>query len=164
MAEYQAKSNSALCFDLTQGDKLIGKLSYKSWFQFNALIEMTNNRNYQVEPKGFWGTTVELKDNEKLLLKFQMNWNGEIVIQTYFNAIEKGYVLKHKGFFKESFILVDSEEIQFLIMKPHVKWSKMSYEYQITTSEVFELFPDKEVVLMASIHCANYYMLTVSGT
>lgn len=164
MAEYQAKSNSTFSFDVTQGGKSIGKLSYKSWFQFNALIEMANNKNYQVEPKGFWGTTVELKDNEKLLLKFQMNWNGEIVIQTYFDAIEKGYVLKHKGFFKESFILADQEGTELFVMKPDLKWSKMSYEYQITTSDDFELFPAKEMLIMASIHCANYYMTMASGT
>ncbi|NIJ54489.1 hypothetical protein [Dyadobacter arcticus] len=158
MAEYQAKPNNSLNFDLIKAEKLIGKLSYKSWFKFDALIELTNNINYQVEPKGFWGTTIELKERGQVLLKFEMNWNGKIVIQTFHHHVEKGYVFKHKGFFKESYTLADKEGIELLIMKPSVKWNKMSYEHQITTSDDFELLSDKEMLLMISLHCANYYV------
>src|SRR6476469_9993700 len=100
MAEYQAKSNNSLSFELTNDDKLIGKLSYEKWFKFNAVIEIANNASYQVEPKGFWGTTIEIKDKEKLLVKFKMDWSGAIVVQTYFDDHEKDYMFKHKGFFK----------------------------------------------------------------
>ena len=65
MTEDQAKSNNSLSFDVTTDDKLIGKLSYKSWFKFNAVIEIANNSNYQVEPKGFWGTTIELRTEKR---------------------------------------------------------------------------------------------------
>jgi hypothetical protein len=163
MEEYLAKSTKALVFELSQAGRSIGKLTYKSWFKFNALIEMENKINYQVEPKGFWGTTIELKDNDKVLLKFQMNWSGEIVIQTYSNNIEKGFILKHRGIFKESYILLDEEGTELLVMKPHLKWKKMSYEYQVTTSDEFELFPNKELLLMTSIHCANYYMSMITS-
>ena len=158
MAEYQAKSDNSLSFDLTLNEQFIGKLSYKSWFEFNALIEITNDGNYQVIPKGFWGTTIEIKDHETVLLKFAMNWSGEIIIQTYFRDIEKDYALKHKGFFKESFILEDQEGAELLVIKPQLKWNKMRYEYQITTSATFELFSDKELLLMTVLHCANYYI------
>lgn len=165
MAEYQAKPSSSLVFDLTQGDKSIGKLSYKGWFKFDALIEMANSSTYPVEPKGFWGTTIELKDNGKVLLKFNMNWSGEVVIQTYFQDIEKGYVFKHRGIFKESFTLTDQEGIELLVMKPHLKWKLLNYEYEITTADKFESFPNKDVLLLTTLHCANYYMsMTSSGT
>ncbi|MBD2701155.1 hypothetical protein IC229_10950 [Spirosoma sp. BT702] len=163
MADYQAKSTNALSFVLTQDDKLIGKLSYRSWFKFNALLELANNSVYQVEPKGFWGTTIELKEASKVLLKFNMNWHGEIVVQTYFNGLEKGYLFKHQGVFKESFTLVDPEGIELLVMKPHLKWNLMNYEYQLTTSDSFESFPNKEIILLASLHCANYYMSMMSA-
>ncbi len=161
MTEYQAKSNNSLTFDLLKDNKLIGKLSYESWFKFNAVVEIADNSKYQVEPKGFWGTTIELRDGEKVLLKFKMNWNGEIVIQTYFNDFEKGYIFKHRGIFKESFILTNQEGNELLVMKPHLKWNTMNFEYKITTSEIFENPSDnshKEILLMISLHCANYYM------
>jgi len=157
MTEYQAKSNKSFSFEVTKDDRLIGKLSYKSWFKFNAVIEIANS-NYQVEPKGFWGTTIELKDGEKVLLKFKMNWNGEIVVLTYFTNLEQGYIFKHRGVFKDSFILIDQEGFELLVMKPHWKWNKMNYEYQITTSDSFDTFSNKEILLMNSLHCANYYM------
>ncbi|WAC10599.1 hypothetical protein [Dyadobacter pollutisoli] len=163
MAEYQTKSSDSLSFDLTKDSKSIGKLSYKSWFKFNAVIELANNSRYQVEPKGFWGTTIELLDTEKRLLKFGMNWNGDIVIQTFFSDVEKGYAFKHHGIFKSSFTLTDQEETELLVMKPHLKWSLMNYEYQITTSEAFEALPEKEILLMNSIHCANYYMSMIAN-
>jgi hypothetical protein len=143
--------------------KLIGKLSYKTWFKFNAIIEIADIPGYQFEQKGFWGTTIELKDKEKLLLEFKMNWNGEIVVETYFNDVAKGYIFKHRGIFKESFILVDQEGNELLVMKPQMKWFKMNYEYQITTSDIFETFTNKEILLMNSLHCANYYMSMMMG-
>ncbi|WP_143016907.1 hypothetical protein [Dyadobacter soli] len=143
MAEYQAKSNSSLTFDLTKGNESIAKLSYKSWFKFSALAEIGNNSGYQIEPKGFWGTTVEVTEGDKVLLQFSMNWNGEIVIQTHFNYVDKGYIFKHKGLFKESFLMVDQEGTELLVMKPHLKWSLMSYEYQIATADSFESLPKK---------------------
>lgn len=157
MAEYLAKSNNSLSFEVTQGDQLIGKLTYGSWFNFNAIAEIANV-TYQIEPKGFWGTTIELKDHEKVLLKFRMNWNGEIVVQTYFNGIKNGFLFKHRGIFKESFVLTDQEGIELLVMKPNLKWSTFNYEYDITTSDAFETFPDAEIVLINALHCANYYM------
>ncbi len=163
MATYQAKSSNSRTFELTQNDKSIGQLTYTSWFRFDALITMGNYKNFQIEPKGFWGTTIELKENENVLVKFKMNWSGEIVIQTYFDGQEKGYTLKHKGFFNESFLLVDQDEIELLMMKPHLQWFKRAYEYQIETVDGFDRIPNKELLLMTTLHGANYYMSLASG-
>ena len=164
MTAYLAKSNNSLSFDVTEDEQLIGKLIYKNWFKFNADIEMTNGSNYQVEPKGFWGTTIELKDKEKVLLKFKMNWNGAIVIQTFFNGFEKSYAFKHRGFLKDSFLLTDQEGTELLVMKPHIKWFKMNYEYEVNANGSFEILPQKEILLMIAVHCANYYMSMMMGT
>lgn len=158
MAEYYAKSSNSLSFEVTREERLIGKLIYTSWFKFNAVIEIAHGQTYQVEPKGFWGTTIELKDDERVLLKFRMNWNGEIVVQTYFDGIKNGYLFKHRGIFKESFVLTDQDGVELMIIKPHLKWTSMNYEYQINTSDAYETLPEKEIVLINALHCANYYM------
>ncbi|MEG0928791.1 MULTISPECIES: hypothetical protein [Chryseobacterium] len=163
MAEYYAKSNKSLNFEVTKDDKLIGKLSYKNWFKFNAIIDIADHQSYQVEPKGFWGTTIELKEDEKVLLKFRMNWNGEIIVQTYFDGLKESYVFKHRGIFKESFVLTDKIGSELLIMKPSLKWNLMDYEYQIISSDIFETFSNKEILMMVSLHCANYYMSMMSA-
>lgn len=158
MTEYHAKAANSLTFEITRNGRDVGKLSYKSWFKFDAVIDLADHSTYQVEPKGFWGTTIELSDRSRVLLKFKMNWNGQIVVQTYFNNVEKGYVFKHVGVFKESFVLADADGVDLLVMKPHLKWSKLNYEYQITTTDAFETTTEKDVLLMTSVHCANYYM------
>ncbi|MBV8325244.1 hypothetical protein [Chryseobacterium sp.] len=157
MPEYYAKLNDSLSFELTRDSLLMGRLIYESWFTFNAEIEI-KNRFYHVEPKGFWGTTIELKDNERVILKFRMNWNGEIVIQTYFDGIKEGYLFKHRGMFKESFVMISQQGEELFVMKPHLKWSALHYEYHITTTERFETFSNKEILLLNALHCANYYM------
>ena len=53
MTAYLAKSTNSLSFDVTKDDTLIGKLTYQSWFKFNAVIKMANGSNYQVGPKCF---------------------------------------------------------------------------------------------------------------
>lgn len=163
MAEYYAKSNRSLNFEVTKDNTLIGTLSYKNWFKFNAVIDIADQQSYQVEPKGFWGTTIELKDGEKVLLKFRMNWNGEIIVQTYFDGIKESYVFKHRGIFKESFVLTDKIGSELLIMKPSLQWNLMNYEYQMVTSEAFETFSNKVILMIVSLHCANYYMSMMSA-
>ena len=163
MTEYQAKSTRSLSYDVTKDDKVVGKLSYKSWFKSHALIKIANNSTYQVVRKGFWGTTIELKDGETLLLNFKMNWNEQIVVQTYFNDLEKNYIFKQRGLFNGTFILTEKEGIELLVIKPNLKWKKMNYEFQITVSDTFETFPNKEILLMNSLLCANYYLSMAAG-
>ncbi|MBD2705230.1 hypothetical protein IC229_31705 [Spirosoma sp. BT702] len=164
MADYQAKSSNSLSFELTQGAESIGKLTYKNWFHFTATLELANHSTYQLIPKGFWHSTIELKEADRVLLKFSMNWNGSIALKTYFNDMENEYLLKHRGVFNESFLLIDQEETELLIMKPHVKWINLNYEYQIQASDRFESLSNKELLLLTSIHCANYYMSMMAGT
>lgn len=158
MTEYQAKISNTFSFDITKDNQSVGKLTYKSWFKFDAELELTNHSKYRIEPKGFWGTIIELKEGENVLLKFNMNWNGDIIVQTFFDGIEKDYVFKHRGIFKESFVLIDKEGTELLVMKPHIKWNVMNYEYTITTTDIFEALSNKEILLINSLHCANYYM------
>ena len=163
MAEYQVKSSPHLSFEVTKDGKVIGTISYKNWMKFNAVLDIGDSKNYLVEPKGFWGTTIELKDGAQVLLKFNMNWKGEIVVSTKFNGTEKDYVFRHTGFFKESFVLSDHEGTELLVIKPRIKWMQMNYEFQITTAEVFETNVNKNILLMNSPLCANYYLSMSAG-
>ncbi|WP_336518282.1 hypothetical protein [Pollutibacter soli] len=158
MTEYVAKSDGSLIFQLVKDSQNIGSLTYKSWFKFNAAIDFADGRSYQVEPKGFWGTIVEVKDGNRALLKFSMNWSGDIVVQSYFNNVEQGYVFRHRGILKESFILIDKDGVELLVLKPLLKWNKMNFEYRITSSDVFETVVENKLLLMLSIHWTNYYM------
>ncbi len=61
-------------------------------------------------------------------------------------------------------MLVDESGMELLVMKPHLQWKSMYYEYEITTAHAFENMTDKEILLMISLHCANYYMAMVTAS
>src|SRR5690606_25677835 len=103
MVTYHAKSTNGLSFEVRKDNEAIGQLTYSSWFKFNAVITVAG-ATYPVAPKGFWETSIEVRDGEKVLLAFSMGWKGEIVLRTYFNGTEQGYVFNHRGLFRESFI------------------------------------------------------------
>ena len=105
MAQYKANSTNSQNFDLTSGNKKLGELTYKKWYSFNAEIVMANGTKFQLEPKGFWDSKIELKDESKVLLEFRMGWKG-IIIKTLFNNQEETYLLKLKGLLSNKFILI----------------------------------------------------------
>jgi hypothetical protein len=84
MRQYKAKSTNSQNFRLTFENKTIGELIYKKWYSFNAEILLSDGAKYQLEPKGFWDSEIELKDETKTLLEFKMGWKG-IIIKTFFD-------------------------------------------------------------------------------
>ncbi|WP_460503022.1 hypothetical protein [Hymenobacter agri] len=147
-----------------QGDTRIGALNYESWFSFKADIALADYRHYAVRPKGFWGTTIEVKDpQEQVLLDFKMNWKGQILIRTHFNGVEDFYLLKHKGLFKNVCVLCHGEETELLHIVPDFKWTKLRVDYQLEAAEAFEQLPHKELLLLTAIHCTNYYLTMLTA-
>ena len=165
MTEYKAKSTDSKNLTLTNNENVIGKLNYKDWFSFAASICLTDNSIFQIEPKGFWGTTIELKGEANILAKLKMNWNGDIIIHTNFDNNEKDFVFKHISNSNETiFVLGDKEHQELLTIKPKGTWSEMNYEYKITASDNFDGFNPKEILLLLAVHCANYNMVGTTAT
>ncbi len=162
MSEYKVNSRNTKYFSLIKAEKEIGNLVYEKWFSFNAEINLDSNRDYLIKPKGFWGTIIELKQNDKLLLNFKMHWNGNIIIKTVFDETEREFVLKHKGILKSFYVLLDKNEQELVVLRPDFKWSKFNHDYNISTSESFDKFDFNEILLLTVIHCANYYMTMMS--
>lgn len=163
MADYQAKSTDSLSFDLIGRDGLIGNLFYKNWFSFSASMKTADKLTYQVEPRGFWSTTIEIKQEDNPLLTFAINWKGYIAMQTHFHGVTTNYLFNHRGVFKESFVLADHDGAELLTMTPDLKWRTLNYDFQITTSERFESLASKELLLLACLHCVNYYMSMIAS-
>lgn len=65
MGQYRANSTNSQNFSLTLDNKKNGELVYKKWYSFSAEILMNDGTKYQFEPKGFWDSKIELKDDTK---------------------------------------------------------------------------------------------------
>ena len=166
MKHYQAKSLDSKHFKLTQADAEIGLLEYESWFSFKAEIILADHRRYAVQPKGFWGTTIEVKDQEQVLLDFKTNWKGQILIRTIFGGVWDYYILKQQGLLKSTFILLhqaEEEEIAMLSIAPDFKWTRMTFDHELVASDAFEQLAHKELLLLTAIHCANYYLTMMTA-
>ncbi|WP_298220467.1 hypothetical protein [Flavobacterium sp.] len=163
MAHYKATSIDSRNFMLSTNDVSAGTLVYSNWYSFKANIILTNHSEYQLEPKGFWDSKIELKRNDKLLLEFKMGWKG-IVIHTKFDGEEKSYLLRLKGLLSSQYVLVDTDEKEILAVTPDFKWRKMHLDYDIATSDEFDSQNHKELFLLAIVHCINHYLAVTSST
>lgn len=158
MMDYKVQSLDTKNFILTGNGVEAGRLVYDSWFSFKADMSI-GGTNYTIEPQGFWGTTVELKQNDTVVLDLKMNWNGNVLITVY-GQEETAYILKQKSILKNTYVLTDSDHTNVLSMEADFKWKKVNYEYHVTAAED----PDKDdlnkILILASVHCLNYYMST----
>ena len=157
MAEYSVKSEDRKTFSFATNDNFIGDLIYQQRYILKADILLANNLRYQFQPKGDSATTIELKDNENILLNFKMNSRGNITINTKLDNIENHYIFKHTGVFKSTYTLTDSEEEELLVVQTDFKWDKFNQDYNISTSDTFDKFKTKDILLLTVIHCINYY-------
>ena len=157
MANYIAKSTNSLSFYLTSDDEKIGELIYEKWYASNAEIKTFNGANFHLKSKGLWNSKIELKDGEKTILEFKLGWNG-ILIKTFFQNSEKYYILRTKGISSNKFILTDSEKKELLVAEMDTKLDNLNYKYSIRTTNEFESFRNKNILVLALLNCINYYI------
>ena len=162
MGQYRAKSTDSRSFALLSNGVLLGSLQYPKWYSFKAEAVLADDSKFDLEPRGFWDSKIELKQGEKVLLDFKMGWKG-IVIHTQFDGKENSYLLRMKGLLDSKYVLVDTDETELLAVKTDFKWSKLSFDYAIETSEAFDTHPQQTLFLLTIIHCINYYLTMVTA-
>lgn len=162
MKNYKANSTNSTDFNLTTNDISIGKLKYDKWYSFKAEILLADNSHYRLEPKGFWDLKIELQKDGKTLLEFEMGWKG-IIIKTLFEAIEKKYLLKLTGLLSSKFVLIDTDERTLLAVDANFRWTSFNFDFWIETSDEFDSFENKELLLLTTLHCINYYIAFISA-
>lgn len=162
MGYYKAKSVNSTTFTLTQSEISLGELIYSKWYSFTADILLADHSKYELMPKDFWDSTIELKKNEEILLHFKMGWKG-ILINTKFDYIERSYLLKLKGFLNNKYVLLDTNENELLAVESEFKWVNLRFDYTIATSEEFDNYHNKELFLLTIIHCINYHITMIAA-
>jgi hypothetical protein len=161
MGHYKVNSMNSSDFILTMNNINIGELKYSKWYSFKSEMILADNSRYQLEPKGFWDSKIELKQGEKIILYFEMGWKG-IVINLNDNS--KKYLLRSKGLLSSKFVLIDTDEKELLAIESDFKWTELTFNFNIETSNEFDNFENKEVLLLTTLHCVNYYMAFVNST
>lgn len=153
--EYTAKSQN-LSFEIKKENQVLGKINYGNWFKLNAEIEISGKK-FQVEPKGFFKSGIEIKEGSKVLVTIEMKWNGDVIIKTKFNNNEE-FTVRHSGFFKEKFTMRNHKNEENLVLNTIYHWKAMIYTYQIKSTENFEMLENRDLLIFSAVHAANYYM------
>ena len=162
MANYKANATDSKNFRLTSNSHKIGELTYGKWYSFKAYFRLSDGKKYNLEPKGFWQSKIELTDGRQVLLEFKMGWKG-ILINTFFEESEKCYLLRVKSVFSNQFVLLDTDQEELLIAKTDLKWNRLNFDFEIETTPKFDEFEHKELLVMTILHCVNYFMTNSSG-
>ncbi|MBC7865581.1 MAG: hypothetical protein IAF38_21585, partial [Bacteroidia bacterium] len=135
MKEITVKSNDTRNFAFFISGNGIGTLVYKNWFSLTAEIKLADHQSFVIEPKGVWGTTVEVKKDEKTLLSFKMSWGGNIIFKTFLGGKENEFIFRKKGMLKNVYTLADKDGNQLIEVQPDFKWGKMSFDYVIVAND-----------------------------
>ncbi|MEI7594714.1 MAG: hypothetical protein WCK02_03125 [Bacteroidota bacterium] len=164
MKEYRVDSNNKKVFCLTQNNKLIGELKYNNWFSFKSDITLFNNSKFNIESNDIFGSRMDVKENERLLFCIETDWNNNIIIHASFDEINQEYIFKKFSILNNIYVLLNSDELELLVLRPDFKWKSFNYDYNIVSTENFERLKYKDLMLLTIIHCANYNMSMANTT
>lgn len=146
-----AKSISSRNFRLEdENAQNLGELIYPKWYSTQAEIKI-ESKIFRIDRKGFWTTSIEIFEYEKLLMKFKMDWKGNIIMTSFLNG-EKHFIIKKEKWFSETLLMKDEYDKIYLKLKRSFKWKDFKYYYDIALEE--ELQP---VEILGIIHVVNYF-------
>ncbi|QNH63479.1 hypothetical protein [Hymenobacter sediminicola] len=161
MAAYKVTASGKRDFQLVADELVLGTLQYTEWFSFKAVITLADGSTFQIAPRGAWGTTIEVKAHDTVVLNFRMNWGGNILIKSRIHR--KAFIFKQKSLFKNTYILQDKDGQEMLTIQPDFKWSNINHDYSLSATAEFDAFDNHALLLLTTVHCANYYMSIVTG-
>jgi hypothetical protein len=160
MSTYTSLSTNSKTFWIKAADAEIGYLKYTGWLSWKADISLATGEIFKVASKGFFGTSIEVKQSEKIWASFSMDWKGHLLIQTYFDEFESQiYVFKQQSLFKNAYILNTAAGAEILTIQPDYQWSRFRYDHRIETNEDFERLPHTNLFLIIAVYCTNYLIM-----
>ncbi|GAB2554735.1 hypothetical protein [Spirosoma areae] len=142
-------------FQLIDNGGLLGQLTYKSLFSYNAEITLTNSDSYEIKSVGFFGTSIIVTKNEMEIANLQLNWKGQIVV-TFQDGQE--FIFKAKGVFHNRYVIENKAEEKLIQFDPKFNWGKLHYNYDIS----YDKKPEVLFVLLG-VYASNYYIAAMSG-
>ena len=143
-------------FQLIDNGRLLGQLTYKNLFSYNAEITLTNSDCYEIKPVGFFGTSIIVTKNETEIANLQMNWKGQIVV-TFQDGQE--FVFKAKVGFHNKYVIENKAEEKLIQFDPKFNWGKFNYNYDIS----YDKKPEDILFVLLGIYASNYYIAAMSG-
>ncbi|MDV6170065.1 hypothetical protein R1T16_16625 [Flavobacterium sp. DG1-102-2] len=136
-------------------DVQLGRIIYTKWYS-NSKSEITvgNKELYTMVPKGFWQSKLEILHGDVVVLKTETKFSGYTMSRPI--DPDRPYKIKHKGFFKNGYIVVNYKDEVLLEISPNFSWRKMYPGYTIACADTFGNDDFEKLLIMLSVHyCRN---------
>ncbi len=145
-------------------DHAIVALEYEDWFSSKGTARIGSDL-FSIKSRNIWWTNFDIFHNSEDIGDLTINWKGHVIIKMQEpNQLEKVFVLKTTGFWNYHFVLEDGDGQQILVLKPTLKWSKMSYDYAIYLHDASNMGISTERLLLLSGYSANLIMMMMMTT
>ncbi len=87
--------NNAKEFVLTSDEEIfLGSLKLEKWSASKAQITTQFSEFYNIDKKGFWGTSICISKSDAEFAELKMNWKGQVVIDMLANKKKDTMILK----------------------------------------------------------------------
>ena len=153
-----AKSVDYRSFELfDESETSLGKIVYPKWYSTKAEIHI-GSKIFKTDTKGFWTTSVEVTEYERVLLKFKMDWKGNIIMTSLQDG-EKHFIIKKEKWYSNILVMKDENEKVYFHLKRNFKWKDFKFHYEIALEEDLD-----ELTLLSIIHVVNYFSSDDDGS
>ncbi|TGD59118.1 hypothetical protein [Flavobacterium humi] len=154
---YTIKERSWKKIILTQGEKELGSLDYIGWSSAKCEINLHNGEKFSIDPKSFWKSSFELKQNGKTLLEYAMNFGGTFAFKSSVNDPDVAFTMKSKGFWGKSYVILDKKGDQMAQIMLGYSWKTFKSQYDIQTVPAFDALPLRDVLVLSMVHGIRYF-------
>ena len=158
MKTYTATSQNSRNFILeNENQEILGELIYPKWYSTKAEIHI-GSKIFKTDTKGFWTTSVEVTEYERVLLKFKMDWKGNIIMTSLQDG-EKHFIIKKEKWYSNILVMKDENEKVYFHLKRNFKWKDFKFHYEIALEEDLD-----ELTLLSIVHVVNYFSSQDDGS
>jgi|GEM_PF-1731220 len=134
-----------------EGKDFLGRIVYTKWYSGNrAEITINQDAVYQMEPKGFWQSTLEIFKEGIVMLNIKSKFTGYEISRPI--DADRPYRFKMKGLFKNGYVLVNYKDEVVLEIVSNFSWKKMYPGFTITCSDNFGNDDFEKLLIMLSVH------------
>jgi hypothetical protein len=136
-------------YDLMAEDgTFLGTLEFQGWFESKASITTQFGEFYDLVTVGFWTSKVEVRIGGDLFAELKRNWMGQVIIDIMGNDIEKDFIVKPKGFWRNRYVLQDRFENDIITLLPNYEWFGKTH-YSIEINPEFQSQANETMILLA---------------
>ncbi len=151
--QYTAQGNHNREFELfDSNNSSLGILDYTQWFTIKAKVIIPNGDSYNIAPKNFWLTDIEMNKNDIATASVKRNWAMNVIVTI---GDSSQYYFKGVGLLNRHFALLTEQDHEIAVLKPNFQWSKFTFDYEIETDDNYKELSDP-VILLFLIYCCNY--------